>query len=169
MVHATNQLLTEVRNRHLTTKRLFASVALDLRRKGRPRGRTIVSSRGLNLIEIMIVVAIIAMVAGGVAVAAVGAANRAKLKTAKTAALTVREAAQTYRLSENTSVCPSVDQLISLNYLDDAKNTEDPWGKDYLIRCEEERIFVTSLGPDSIPSGDDIRVPEAKPRDGDSP
>jgi type II secretory pathway pseudopilin PulG len=111
----------------------------------------------------MIVVVIIAMVTGGVAVVAVKQAARARLAHAETNAKALRHAIQSFRALEATEECPSLIQLKEQGVVDEASNLQDPWGKDYEVVCEGERVIVTSAGPDgNSGSADDIRVPKAE-------
>ena len=118
--------------------------------------------RGMSLIEIMIVVAIIAMVAGAVAVVAVPRLKEAQIKTAETAARTVRNAVQQWQVSNNDySSCPTVSQLVQDKQLDSGQATTDPWNEEFVISCEGDEVVVASKGPDKKAStGDDIVVPK---------
>jgi general secretion pathway protein G len=118
--------------------------------------------RGMSLIEIMIVVAIIAMVAGGVAVVAVPQMKKAQIKNAETAARVIRGAVQNWQVSNSDyGTCPTVQQLISDKILDAGQNNEDPWGQPYGIKCDGEEIVVSSAGPDKKPNNqDDIVIPK---------
>jgi general secretion pathway protein G len=120
------------------------------------------SVRGMSLIEIMIVVAIIAMVAGAVAVVAVPRLREAQIKTAETAARTVRNAVQQWQVSNNDySSCPTVSQLVQDKQLDSGQATTDPWNEEFIIKCEEDEVVVGSKGPDKKSgSDDDIVVPK---------
>lgn len=120
------------------------------------------SARGMTLIEIMIVVAIIAMVAGGVAVVAMPRMREAQVKTAETAARTVRNAVSQWQLSNNDyASCPTVSQLVQDKHLDSGQNTSDPWGSDFIINCSGDEVVVSSPGPDKkVGSKDDIVVPK---------
>ncbi len=118
------------------------------------------AARGVTLVEVLIVVAIIAMVAGGVAVFAFPRFKDAQIKTAQTGALTVRQAAQTWQASGGDG-CPTVVQLVQEKYLDPGSSTQDPWGADYTVVCTDDEVIVTSNGPDKKSgSADDIQVPQ---------
>lgn len=121
------------------------------------------SAGGMTLIEIMIVVAIIAMVTGAVAVVAVPKMREAQVKTAQTAARTVRNAVQQWQLSNNDyASCPTVSELVQDKQLDSGQATTDPWGEDFVITCEADEVVVHSHGPDKKPdSPDDIVVPQS--------
>jgi general secretion pathway protein G len=117
--------------------------------------------RGVTLIEVIIVVAIIAMVASGVAVFALPRFREAQLKTATTGAMTIRTAVQTWQQTNNETTCPTVAQLIQEKIIDSATNTDDPWGQGFVLTCTEDEVIVSSGGPDKKKgTGDDIRVPK---------
>lgn len=118
-------------------------------------------ARGVTLVEILIVVAIIAMVSAGVAVFALPKFKEAQKKTAETGARTIRSAIQDWQRVNNESSCPTMSQLVQEKHIDSAQNTDDPWGQAYILQCTEDEIIVTSPGPDKKKgTADDIRVPK---------
>lgn len=117
--------------------------------------------RGVTLVEILIVVAIIAMVASGVAVFALPKFKEAQKKTAETGARVIRSAIQDWQRVNNESSCPTMSQLVQEKHIDSAANTDDPWGEAYLLSCSDDDVIVTSKGPDKKKgTADDIRVPK---------
>ncbi len=119
------------------------------------------ASRGVTLVEVLIVVAIIAMIAGGVTVFALPRYREAQVKTATAGAQTVRSAVHQWQAVNNEVSCPSVSQLVEDKMLDPSGGTEDPWGEGYTINCVEDEVIVSSPGPDKKKgSQDDIRVPK---------
>jgi len=120
------------------------------------------AARGMTLIEIMIVVAIIAMVAGGVAVVAIPKMKEAQIQQAETGARVIRSAVSQWQLSENEySECPTVSQMVEDKQLDSGQNTTDPWGEEYTITCADDEVVVSSTGPDKKKgSKDDVVIPK---------
>lgn len=118
--------------------------------------------RGMTLIEIMIVVAIIAMVAGGVAVVAIPKMKEAQITQAETGARVIRSAVSQWQLAENEyGECPTVTQLVEDKQLDSGQNTTDPWGQEYVITCADDEVIVSSGGPDKKRgSKDDVIIPK---------
>lgn len=118
--------------------------------------------RGMTLIEIMIVVAIIAMVAGGVAVVAIPKMKEAQITQAETGARVIRSAVSQWQLAENEyGECPTVTQLVEDKQLDSGQNTTDPWGQEYVITCADDEVIVSSGGPDKKRgSKDDVVIPK---------
>jgi general secretion pathway protein G len=117
------------------------------------------ASRGVTLVEVLIVVAIMALIAGGVSFMILPKYKDAQIKTAKTSARNIRQVATQYVALNNDVDCPSVQTLIAEKELDGSANTEDPWGQPYEIICEGDDITVISSGPDKQEgSEDDIVV-----------
>ena len=118
-------------------------------------------ARGVTLVEVLIVVAIIAMVASGVAVFALPRFKEAQIKTADTGARVIRSAVQNWQRVNNESSCPTISQLVQEKELDSAANTADPWGEDYVLSCADDDVTVISKGPDKKKgTPDDVSVPK---------
>ena len=120
------------------------------------------AARGVTLLEVLIVVAIIAMVSAGVAFFALPRFREAQVKTAETGARVIRQATQSWLASNNETNCPTISQLVQDKQLDPGANTNDPWGQPYVINCSDGDVAVSSTGPDKKKgTKDDIRVPKA--------
>lgn len=120
------------------------------------------AARGMSLLEIMIVIAIMSLIATGVGFAIVPRWQKAQIDTATTNARAIRNAAISWRATSGDDGCPSVSQLVQDKMIDSASKTEDPWGAAYKILCTEDDIYVTSSGPDKKDgTKDDIAVPSA--------
>ena len=105
------------------------------------------ASRGMSLIEIMVVLAIIGLIVGGVAVAAFGQLGDAKVKTAKSDVAALESASEMFMVSKNK--CPKdMKDLKAGGIIKKAK--KDPWQSDFQITCpgEHGEIDVASAGPD---------------------
>jgi general secretion pathway protein G len=121
-------------------------------------------SRGVTLVEVLIVVAIMAMLAGGVAFALIPQFQKASIKTAKENAIKLRQAVALWR-TDSPGECPTVGRLKTDKLLDKVGG-DDPWGKPYTIRCENGEVYVESKGPDQRQgTEDDIVVPSSKESD----
>ena len=123
--------------------------------------------RGVTLIEILIVLAIVGLIAGGVAVVAVPKYAEAQKKQAQTDARTIHPAAEKYRVDHPGEQCPTVELLREKKELSQASKITDPWDTPYKILCGDEDVAVMSFGPDKKENtADDIRVPDnaAKPQ-----
>ncbi len=140
-------------NQHLLFQGLVARAAA--RKKN--------ATRGVTLIEVLIVLAIIGLIAGGVVVFAFPQLEKAKVGTAKNDTKAMYQAIETWKLDH--SGCPTVESLKKDKALSTTSNTNDPWGTAYKVLCEEDgaKIAVYTLGPDKKEgTADDIRVPEEK-------
>ena len=118
------------------------------------------ASRGVTLIEILIVLAIVGLIAGGVAVVAVPKYQESQKHQAKIDARTIHPVAEKYKV-DHPGVCPTVEQLRAEKELSAASKVTDPWDSPYKIICGDDDIMVLSFGPDKKENtNDDIRIPE---------
>lgn len=113
-------------------------------------------SRGMTLIEILVVLAIIGLIMGGVAIMAFNAFEGSKEKAAAKDIATLSQSVEMYRLQKNK--CPkSAQDLKAAGVI--AKVTKDPWGQDYVIKCPGEHgdVDISSPGKDGqLGNEDDI-------------
>ena len=87
--------------------------------KSRRRART--RKRGVTLVEVLIVVAIMAVISGTVTMVAFPELRKARVRTAAMGADTVREAAKIYRdvdMAGDGAACPTVETLVEARKLD---------------------------------------------------
>ena len=122
------------------------------------------AQRGMTLIEIMVVLAIIGLVMGGVGLMAYNRYNEAQLTTAKNQTTTIEQAVMTYRATK-AGKCPrTLIELRVSGYL--SKTPKDPWGNEYEFQCvrTEAEVMVRSPGPDGESETDDdiINLEELK-------
>jgi general secretion pathway protein G len=118
-------------------------------------------TRGVTLIEILIVLAIVGLIAGGVAVVAVPKYQESQKNQAKIDARTIHPVAEKYRV-DHPGTCPTVEQMRAEKELSAASKITDPWDTPYKIVCGDDDIYVVSFGPDKKENtNDDIRIPEA--------
>jgi general secretion pathway protein G len=116
------------------------------------------ASRGVTLVEVLIVVAIMAVISGGVTLVAFPLYKESRIKIAAQGCMTVRQAAELYQnLEGSADVCPTIQDLVTSKKLD-GKRTEDPWNVTYKIDCGEGEIHAVSAGNDrKFGTQDDIR------------
>jgi general secretion pathway protein G len=147
---------TELRNR---VERLLARVGQSLT----PTARSI--ARGVTLVEVLIVVAIMSLIAAGVVVAVIPKYKKAQMDTAEQNAREIRSAVARWRATRGGEDCPSVTQLVADKEIDTASKTDDPWGSQYKILCGDDEVTVSSPGADKKEgTSDDISVPKAAQR-----
>lgn len=105
-------------------------------------------SRGVTLVEVLIVVAIMAVIAGGATIMVFPRLKEARIKNAIIGCGTVKKAAELHLNMGGGEGCPTIADLVSAKMLDGSK-TDDPWGKPYKIVCAEGGdIKVVSAGND---------------------
>ncbi len=115
------------------------------------------SQRGMTLIEIMVVVAIISLVLGGVGLMAFNQFKNAQLDTAQKDVVQIQAAVEMY-MTQKRGKCPKTLQDLKASGIA-AKVSKDPWGKDYQLQCpgEHTAVDVISGGPDGeVGTEDDI-------------
>jgi general secretion pathway protein G len=127
-------------------------------RNGRLKRIRRAAARGVTLVEVLIVVAIMAVISGGVTLVAFPLYKKAKVDTGMVGCRTVKQAAELYQnLDGSADMCPTIQDLIRTKKLDGSK-TDDPWGKPYRIDCAEGEIRVWSDGNDRKPgTPDDLK------------
>ena len=123
------------------------------------RGAARAAMRGVTLVEVLIVVAIMSMIAATVVVAVIPKFKQAQIDNAVLSAREIRGAVTRWR-ARGGDQCPTVAQLVSDKEIDTASKTEDPWGSPFKIICTEDEVIVMSPGPDKKEgSQDDVSVP----------
>lgn len=118
------------------------------------RGLAARGSRGMTLIEILVVLAIIGLIMGGVAIMAFNAFDDSKTKAAAKDIATLVQSVEMYRLQKGK--CPkSVQDLKAAGIV--AKVTKDPWGQDYIIKCpgDHSAVDISSPGKDGQAGNED--------------
>ena len=118
------------------------------------------AARGVTLVEVLIVVAIMAVIAGGATLLAIPMYKKSRIEAAAVGCSAVKAAAELHQTFEGSEgACPTVKDLVASKKID-ATKTDDPWGKPYKIECEEGSIRVRSAGndrqegtPDDVLSG----------------
>ena len=119
------------------------------------------ASRGLTLVELVIVITLIGVLAGAIAVGVLKAQKGANINLAKTACDTVRNQTMQWKAAHPTEDCPTLDQLKAEKDLDTTFSVKDPWGTPYKLSCDSDEITCSSAGPDRKEgTDDDIRVPQ---------
>lgn len=116
--------------------------------------------RGVTLVEILIVLAIVGLIAGGIAVYAVPKFQKAQIDQTHTNAKVLQPIADAWRVSHGND-CPTVQRLREEKEIAATANINDAWGHPYVIRCDEGETVIVSWGPDGKEgTQDDIREPD---------
>jgi len=118
------------------------------------------SSRGLTLVELVIVITLIGVLTAAISVGVMKAQKSGNIGAAKTACDTIRNATMQWKATHPNEDCPTVDQLKTEKDLDTGFSLKDPWGSPYKVSCDSDEITCTSAGPDRKEgTEDDIRRP----------
>ncbi len=135
-----------------TNRAITASKARTIRRLSRRL------SRGVTLVEVLIVVTIMAIIAGGATIVLWPKLKQSRVKSAYTGATVIKSAAEQYQQLGGAEGCPTIQALVSARQIDGNK-TDDPWGQPYRIKCDEGgEVRVYSSGDDKKENTpDDIR------------
>ena len=123
------------------------------------------AKRGVTLIEILIVLAIVGLLATGVGLVIIPKWAESQKKAAKVDLVAIYQIAEKYRAEHSGEGCPTVELLREKKELSVTSKITDPWDTTYKIVCgEEESMSVVSFGPDKRENTpDDIRVPDSTP------
>ena len=115
------------------------------------------AARGVTLVEVLIVVAIMAVISGGVTLVAFPLYKESRIKAAVIGCQQVKHAAELYQNLDATSdACPTMQDLINSKKIK-GNQTDDPWGVAYRIDCATGEIRVKSAGNDrKFDTQDDI-------------
>ncbi len=117
-------------------------------------------ARGVTLIEVLVVVAIMALIAGSVGVAVFKHWSDAQIQTTATNARSIRKAVEAWWLNHDAAVCPGVDELVASGVVDRDSPRLDAWGESWRVECSEGQVSVLSAGRDRRHgTDDDIRIP----------
>lgn len=122
----------------------------------RPNAETKFLSRGMTLIEIMIVVTLMVAIMGLVGWNVLGQADKANDGLAKTQLSSIKGNIEAYRLYYR-KMPEKLDDLV--NTPDNRKIIEevpeDPWGNQYVFEKSGNKIKLYSSGSDGLPNTED--------------
>jgi len=117
--------------------------------------------RGVTLVEILIVLAIVGLIAGGIAVYAVPKFKEAQISSTKNNLKSLQAIADGWR-ANHANDCPTVQRLKEEKELSASSEVNDAWGSAYKIQCDDENTVIVSFGPDKKEgTKDDLMFPEA--------
>lgn len=151
----------------MTTSNTFTGVN-DMERETKQRkvelGRALANTRGMTIVELMIVLTIIASIMGVVGFFAFGAINNAGIKEAQIEIKQLSNMVETYYLASSPRSLPSnLDDLAEGSNKLTEKVPKDPWGNDYIYTKTGNREFeIHSAGPDGIEGNEDDVFEEGK-------
>lgn len=115
------------------------------------------SARGMTLIEIMVVIAIIGLLAGAVAFGVFTYFKKAKVKAAEAELRTIGTALSSETMF-NGEPPSSLDALVSEGHIK-AKQLKDPWQQPWIYSPtpakEGEEFTLCTAGPDKVENSED--------------
>jgi general secretion pathway protein G len=121
--------------------------------KNRRAGST--RDRGMTLIEIMIVLALIALIASTIGVMVIHRYRDGQISVAQSQVKKLSQEVQQFMVLRNR--CPSIDDLIGARFVPAAPR--DPWGNAISVRCPGQHdpagVDVFSYGPDKAEGTED--------------
>jgi general secretion pathway protein G len=121
------------------------------------------AARGVTLVEVLIVVAIMALLGGSVGFYALQQYKKAEKATAEEDARNLRKAIELWQVQNSESTCPTIGQLVADKQLNSDSRPTDPWGQEWVFSCADDEIYVQSNGPDrKAGTADDIRIPKQR-------
>lgn len=107
------------------------------------------AARGVTLVEVLIVVAIMSVIATGATLVAYPEYKKARIRMAIVGTTAVREAAKIAIEidDDHRDACPTVHGLVEKGKLD-GRRADDPWGTRYRITCDDGDAHGHSAGND---------------------
>jgi general secretion pathway protein G len=119
------------------------------------------ASRGLTLVELVIVITIIGVLTAAISIGVMAAKKRADIGTTETACNTARNASVMWKNAHPSEDCPTIDQLKQEKFLGSDFSAKDPWGNPIKLECDSDEITCSTPGPDRKEgTDDDIHVPK---------
>jgi general secretion pathway protein G len=126
---------------------------METKRMARWKKLSRAASRGVTLVEVMIVIVIMGVIAGvGVGVLW-PRLKEGRVKAAVISAGRLKTNAEYFK-ETGGSDCPTIQELLNAKKIK-AEEAEDPWGQPYKIVCDGGDLKVISPGPDKKESTPD--------------
>lgn len=119
--------------------------------------------RGMSLIEVIVVIAIMGLLMAAVAVAVVPVMERARVDRARQDMHTLRTSLKTYylRFGKYPTTEDGLGALLKARIIERAP--EDPWHREYAYLREGGEVRLWSTGPDEQSGSEDDVVDDAAP------
>ncbi|HLL05508.1 MAG TPA: type II secretion system protein GspG [Myxococcaceae bacterium] len=121
-------------------------------------------SRGMTLIEIMVVITILGLIAAAVGVAVIPQLNQARIDRAKLDIRNIQNAMKLYYTKKGNypDTATGLRGLVEMQALESIPR--DPWNNEYTYIKEGNNPVITSYGPDGTSGGgDDISSKDTEP------
>lgn len=116
--------------------------------------------RGVTLVEVGAVAALVALVAGGATLWLKPKLDAERTDSAEKSAEVIHDAVIQWQ-QDNGAGCPTISQLQLDKALPANASASDPWGNRYRVSCDDSSVMVRSAGRDGrLGTSDDVRVPK---------
>jgi general secretion pathway protein G len=120
--------------------------------------RAVDAQRGMTLLEILIVLALIALITSAIGVMVIHRYRDGQISAAHLQVKKVSQDIQQFMITRER--CPTMDDLIAARFA--TAPPRDPWGSPITVRCpgqhDPEGVDVLSYGPDKAEgTEDDVR------------
>jgi general secretion pathway protein G len=117
-------------------------------------------SRGLTLVELVIVITILGVLTAAIAVGVVAVQKSANIKLAQTSCSSIRGQSLLWKQNHPGEDCPTLEQLKQDKLLDKGFSLKDPFGNPFRLNCDSDEITCSTAGPDHKEgTADDIIMP----------
>ena len=113
------------------------------------------SRRGLTLVEIMVVIAILGLLMGVIAFNVVASADEADVEACKLQIGQIEKNLNLLRASNKTFPTTSEGLEAAQKYFPDGVVPKDPWGNDFQYTSDGNEYEIVSLGKDGESGGED--------------
>ncbi len=117
--------------------------------------------RGVTLVEVGAVAALVALVAGGATLWIKPKLDAERTNAAEKSAQVIHDAVVEWQ-TDNGAGCPTISQLELDKVLPASATASDPWGNRYRVSCDDKSVMVRSAGRDGhLGTSDDVRIPHS--------
>lgn len=117
--------------------------------------------RGVTLVEVGAVAALVALVAGGATLWLKPKLDSERMNSAEKSAQVIHDAVVQWQ-DDNGTGCPTISQLQLDKALPSDAKASDPWGNRYRVSCDDSNVTVHSAGHDGqLGTSDDVSVPQS--------
>lgn len=117
------------------------------------------SRRGITLIEVSAVTAVLGLTLSGAALFAHTESGSDSKARARQDAETIAAAARDWQ-RDGDAGCPTISLLERQQRLANDARVDDPWGNRFRVVCDGNALSVSSPGPDGAPgTHDDVVIP----------